>query len=213
MAKAIRREARGAQVPGGPQARPERQVFARFRPEDALLIVDVQRDFCSGGRLAIGGAEEIIPRINGLIGDAMAAGATVFASRDWHPANHMSFVTQGGPWPSHCVAGSKGAEFHPDLRLPLAAPVVSKGTDRDRDEFSVFERAGLIERLRQRGTRRVVICGLALDVCVRASALDAARAGFETHVALDATRPITKAGGEAAVDEMMKAGVILDRTE
>jgi nicotinamidase/pyrazinamidase len=88
--------------------------------------------------------------------------------------------------------------------------MVSKGTGHDKDEYSAFEGTALLERLRRQGTRRIVICGLALDFCVRASALDAARAGFETHVALDATRPVTKAAGEAAVAEMAKTGVILD---
>ena len=184
----------------------------RFRADDALLVLDVQQDFCRGGALAIAGADEIIPTINRLIGEAAAAGATVVASRDWHPPSHSSFKARGGPWPRHCVAGSRGAEFHQDLRLPLGAPVLSKGTDCDEDQYSVFDRRGLIERLRLQGTRRVVICGLALDVCVRASALDAARAGFETHVVLEATRPVTKAAGEAAVAEMTKAGVIVDQT-
>jgi len=172
--------------------------------------VDIQRDFCAGGSLAIAGADEIIPTINRLIGDAAAGGAAVVACRDWHTEDHVSFAARGGPWPPHCVAGRNGGEFHPELRLPLGTPVVSKGTDRDKDEYSAFEATGLIERLRRQGTRRIVICGLALDFCVRASALDAARAGFETHVALEATRPVTTAAGEAAVAEMAKAGVILD---
>jgi nicotinamidase/pyrazinamidase len=182
----------------------------RFRPDDALLVVDIQRDFCSGGGLAIAGADEIIPTINRLIGDATTAGAAVVACRDWHSEDHVSFTARGGPWPPHCVAGTPGAELHPKLRLPLETPLFSKGTDHDKDEYSAFERTGLLERLRRRGTRRIVICGLALDFCVRASALDAARAGFETHVVLGATRPVTQAAGEAAVAEMVEAGVILD---
>jgi nicotinamidase/pyrazinamidase len=182
----------------------------RFRRDDALLVVDIQRDFCSGGSLAIAGADEIIPTINRLVGEATAAGATIVAGRDWHPANHVSFEARGGPWPPHCVAGTKGAELHPDLHLPLGTPLVSKGMDRDKDPYSAFEETGLIEQLRREGMRRIVICGLALDFCVRASALNAAQAGFEAHVALDATRPVTQAAGEAAVAEMAKAGVILD---
>ncbi|HXY57533.1 MAG TPA: nicotinamidase [Methylocystis sp.] len=182
----------------------------RFRQDDALIVVDVQRDFCPGGALAIAGADEIIPTINRLIGEATAAGAMIVASRDWHPTGHASFRAQGGPWPEHCVAGSVGAEFHKYLRLPPETLVLSKGADRDRDQYSAFDRTDLIEALRLRGTRRVVVCGLALDVCVRASALDAAQAGFETHVALEATRPITMAAGEAAKTEMTEAGVSVD---
>jgi len=182
----------------------------RLRPDDALLVVDIQRDFCFGGSLAIAGADEVIPAINRLIDEATAAGATVVACRDWHPINHVSFTARGGPWPPHCVAGTEGAELHPDLRLPSGTPVVSKGLDPERDEYSAFEATGLIERLRRQGIRRIAICGLALDFCVRASALQASRAGFETHVALAATRPVSKEAGEAAVAEMAKAGVILD---
>ena len=182
----------------------------RFRPDDALLVVDIQRDFCAGGSLAIARADEIVPAINRLIGDAIPAGATVVACRDWHPENHVSFTARGGAWPPHCVAGTKGAEFHSDLRLPLGTPVISKGVDPDRDEYSAFERTGLLERLRRKGTRRILLCGLALDFCVRASALDAARAGLETHVALEATRPVTQADGEAAIREMRRAGVVVE---
>jgi len=185
----------------------------RFRPDDALLVVDIQRDFCSGGSLSIARADEIIPMINRLIAEATAAGAAVVACRDWHPENHVSFAARGGPWPPHCVAGTKGAELHPDLSLPLGTPTVSKGTDPDRDEYSAFEATGLIERLRRQKTRRIVICGLALDFCVRASALQAARAGFETHVLLAATRPVTEAGGEAAVSEMNRAGIVVEPGE
>ena len=123
----------------------------RFHPDDALLVVDVQRDFCPGGVLAIAGADEIIPTINRLIDEATAAGAKVVASRDWHPANHSSFKAQGGRWPRHCMAGSRGAEFHHDLRLPLGASVVSKGTDCNEDQYSAFDGTGLVERLRSPG--------------------------------------------------------------
>ena len=185
----------------------------RFRRDDALLVVDIQRDFCSGGSLAIAGADEIIPTIDRLIGEATAAGATIVAGRDWHPANHVSFEARGGPWPPHCVAGTIGAELHPDLHLPLGTPLVSKGMDRDKDPYSAFEETGLIEQLRREGTRRIVICGLALDFCVRASGLQAVQAGFETHVLLAATRPVTQAAGEAAIREMVRAGIVVEKDD
>lgn len=183
----------------------------RFGQGDALIVIDLQRDFCPDGALAVAGADEIAPRINRLINEANAAGAIVIASRDWHPKEHVSFTARGGPWPEHCVAGSLGAQFHEQLRLPKDAIIVSKGADLEMDQYSAFDGTGLVELLRDRGTQRVFLCGLALDVCVRASALQAAQAGFETHVLLAATRPLTPAEGEAATREMALAGIVIER--
>ncbi len=182
----------------------------RFGQDDALIIVDLQRDFCAGGALAIAGADGIPPKINRLINEATAAGATVIASRDWHPEGHVSFAARGRPWPEHCVSGSEGAQFHEQLRLPENALIVSKGSDIDKEQYSAFDGTGLAELLHSRGTRRVFLCGLALEVCVRASALQAARAGFDTHVLLAATRPLMQAGGEAAIREMTLAGIVVE---
>ncbi|ARN80539.1 isochorismatase family protein [Methylocystis bryophila] len=181
-----------------------------FGQDDALIVLDLQRDFCAGGALAIAGADKIAPKINQLIDEATAAGAMVVASRDWHPKGHVSFAARGGPWPEHCVAGSEGAKFHAQLCLPDNALIVTKGADLDKDQYSVFDETGLVEQLHGRGTRRVFLCGLALDVCVRASALQAVQAGFETHVMLSATRPITQAGGEATIREMTNAGIVVE---
>ena len=148
----------------------------RLRASDALLIVHVQRDFCSGGALSITGADEIIPTINDLIKQAIEAKALVIASRDWHPPDHSSFNAFGGIWPAHCVQGSDGAKFHAALRLPGDALIVTTGQTVDKDQYSAFDATGLANELRRRGVKRVLICGLTQDVCVRATALDAVEA-------------------------------------
>jgi nicotinamidase/pyrazinamidase len=181
-----------------------------FRRDDALIVVDVQRDFCLGGALPIAGCEGIVPVINRLIEDATRGGAFVVASRDWHPKGHVSFRARTGTWPEHCVQGSAGAKFQENVRLPRDAFIVSKGVDLDRDQYSAFDGTGLTDELLRRGIRRVVLCGLALDVCVRASALDAVRAGFKTHVLLKATRPTMEANERNAIRDMMKAGVVVE---
>jgi nicotinamidase/pyrazinamidase len=177
------------------------------RVGDALLVVDVQKDSCAGGALPIAGSEEIIPRVNSLIEEAERAGAPVFVSRDWHPRDHLSFAEQGGPWPRHCVQGCAGADFHPALRLPPTAVIVTKGDRPDSDQYSAFDRTGLAEDLRRRGVHRVRLCGLALDVCVRATALACLSAGFSTVLVTTATRPVTAEGGSAALSDLLRAGV------
>ncbi len=182
----------------------------RLLAGDALVIVDLQRDFCSGGALPIADADKIVPVISDLIEEATEAKALVVASRDWHPPDHSSFLGYGGSWPTHCVHGSDGAKFHPALRFPSDALIVSKGQTVDRDQYSAFDTTGLANELRCRGVKRVLICGLAQDVCVRATALDAVEAGFETHVRLSATRPIAPTRGKEAVAEMVRAGVLVE---
>jgi nicotinamidase/pyrazinamidase len=177
---------------------------------DALLIVDVQNDFCPGGALPIAEGDAVVPVLNAWAAAAAAKGVPVYASRDWHPSTHPSFAPQGGPWPVHCVQDTWGAAFHPRLDLPGAAIVVSKGTRFDKDQYSAFEDTGLAEELRKRGIRRVWIGGLAEDVCVKATAVDAARAGFEAHVIPAATRPVTAEGAAEAREEMQSAGVHLE---
>lgn len=181
-----------------------------LRANDALLIVDLQRDFCAGGRLAVAGGDDIVPLVNALVDEAEAVGAQIVASRDWHPPDHSSFSAFGGPWPEHCVQGTEGAKFHPRLRLPARALLVSKAERAEREQYSDFDGTGLGEALRRRGVERVFVVGLAEDYCVRATAIDAAREGFETHVPRAATRPITPAGGERARAEMREAGVLIE---
>jgi nicotinamidase/pyrazinamidase len=181
---------------------------------DALLIVDVQNDFCPGGTLAVNEGNEVVPVLNKWIEDAGAAGVPVYASRDWHPANHISFKQRGGPWPPHCIQNTFGAAFHPDLKLPPDVEVVSKAETPDVDSYSAFGGTDLADRLREASIKRVWIGGLAQDYCVRASALDAIKEGFEVHLIVDATRAVnvTPDDGRRAIEEVKRAGGILEGT-
>ena len=185
----------------------------RLTSGDALIVLDVQRDFCAGGALEVSEADKIVSVVNELIEEAVAAGVPIVASRDWHPTGHASFRDCGGPWPAHCVQDSAGAQFHPDLRLPERAIIVSKGESLERDQLSALNGTGLAERLRRLGVRRVLIVGLALDVCVLETALDAVSEGFETHVRLSGARAITPEGGRDAVEKMRKAGVFVEDSQ
>jgi nicotinamidase/pyrazinamidase len=171
---------------------------------DALLIVDPQVDFCPGGTLAVPGGDGIFPAVNRA---ARMLPLTV-ASRDWHPADHVSFRARGGPWPAHCVAGTPGAEFHRDLETDRITHVFSKGADPDAEAYSAFDGTGLAEWLRDHQVGRLYVAGLATDYCVRASVLDARREGFDVVVLADAIGAVdvTAGDGERALDEMRQAG-------
>src|SRR5437868_3700655 len=125
-----------------------------FKPGDALLVVDVQNDFCPGGALAVPDGDEVVPILNRWIADAVAARVPVFASRDWHPENHISFKARGGPWPPHCIQNTPGAQFHPDLQLPRDIRIISKAETADVDAYSAFEGTDLSKRLREAGIQR-----------------------------------------------------------
>lgn len=177
-------------------------------PDDALLVVDVQNDFCAGGSLAVPDADAIVPVINGLVPRFEHRAF----SRDWHPEDHCSFSDNpefvDGSWPAHCVRDTPGAAFHPGLDVPEEALVVDKATDAGREAYSGFEGASLAGELRSRGVTRVFVCGLATDYCVKATVLDAVRNGFETVLVADACRGVDIPAGAAAaaVDEMKAAG-------
>jgi nicotinamidase/pyrazinamidase len=181
---------------------------------DALIVVDVQNDFCPGGSLAVPLGNEVVPVLNEYIQRALATGMPIFASRDWHPAATKHFAAQGGPWPPHCVQGTWGAEFNPYLELPGAAQVVSKGASTEDDGYSAFEARlpddgrTLREALRALGVTRVHVGGLATDYCVKATVLDALNDGLETHVLTDASRPVDvqPGDGERALRLMLDAG-------
>lgn len=177
-----------------------------FQAGDALLVVDVQRDFCADGALAVPGGDDVVPVLNRWLEAAEAAGAPVLLSRDWHPKGHPSFESRGGAWPEHCLQDGPGAAFHPGLVVPDGARIVSKGVRFDEDQLSAFDRTGLEVELQRLGVRRLWIGGLACEVCVLATVLDAARHGFEVHVIADGTRAIDPAAGERAFDRMRAAG-------
>ncbi len=176
---------------------------------DALLVVDVQNDFCPGGALPVEEGDQVVGILNEWIQAAVRGGVPVYFSRDWHPREHPSFRHRGGEWPVHCLQDSEGARFHPDLSVPGDAIIVTKGTRFDQDQYSAFDQTGLAEELQRRKVRRVVIGGLAEDVCVRASALEARKAGLEVALIREACRPVAPAGGAEAIDEMRGAGVAI----
>ena len=177
-----------------------------IQPEDALLVVDVQNDFCPGGRLPVPDGDAVVPVINHWIAAARDAGARIVASRDWHPRGHVSFEPEGGPWPEHCVQDTPGAAFHRELALPDDVIKVSKGVRLDKDQYSAFDDTGLGAYLRARGVTRLWVMGLALDVCVRATVLSATAEGFTVHLVEAGTRAIDKGGGRSTLDELQQSG-------
>lgn len=178
--------------------------------QDAVIAVDVQNDFCPGGALAIEGGDAVVPVLNHWLLQVARQGGLAIASRDWHPVAHCSFEAQGGPWPEHCLQDTKGAAFHPDLQLPPNSVRVSKGTAFDRDAYSAFDGTGLQSLLESREIKRVWVGGLACDVCVKATVLDACKFGFETHLVVDATRAVNPQQWGAVIDEMREAGAIIE---
>lgn len=196
--------------------------------DTCLIVIDTQIDFCPGGALAVDGGHEIVPRINGLISDF----DHVILTQDWHPANHSSFASQHeggepfsfvemayGPqtlWPDHCMQGTRGAEFHPDLAWTKAELVIRKGFRPSIDSYSAFFEndhttpTGLNGYLKERGIESVTLCGLATDFCVAYSALDAVQCGFGATVDLSACRAIDLNGSlELMLNKMRDAGVTL----
>jgi nicotinamidase/pyrazinamidase len=170
----------------------------------ALLIVDFQNDFTPGGALAVRGGDEIAEPVQ-VLADAVDFAV---ATRDWHPPDHSSFVTQGGPWPVHCVQGTHGAELHPAMNDVRLEAIVDVGSAREDQGYSGFEKSDLARILRERGAGEVYVCGLATDYCVRASAIDACREGFDVTVVEDAIRGVEVNAGdsERALDDMRAAG-------
>ncbi|HET7031411.1 MAG TPA: isochorismatase family protein [Candidatus Limnocylindrales bacterium] len=190
----------------------------RYDPTTALIVVDLQNDFADpAGSLAVAGAAEIVPRINAAISAATGAGATVVFTQDWHPESTPHFAKDGGIWPVHCIADSWGAQLHPDVAAAAEAPRIRKGTNGE-DGYSGFSmrdpgtgetrRTALDGVLRERGIERVVVCGLATDYCVNATALDAIELGYETFYLEDAVAAVNlqPGDGERATDAMEDAG-------
>ena len=174
----------------------------KISSKDALIIVDVQRDFCSGGALPVPDGDKVVPVLNEYIQRFREAGAYIYATRDWHPPNHKSFKEYGGLWPPHCVQGTRGASFHPDLRLPEDVVVVSKATEPEKEAYSGFEGTSLKEDLRRRGVNRVFVGGLATDYCVKSTVIDALKYGFETYLLMDAIQGVDVKPGDIIISKV-----------
>ena len=187
---------------------------------DALVVVDVQNDFCPGGSLAVPDGDSVVPVLNRYAERFDAQGAAVFASRDWHPPRTKHFAAYGGIWPPHCVQGTAGAAPHPALVLPARTQVMSKGMDPDEDAYSCFqaraEQGGdFASLLAAREIQRLFVGGLATDYCVKATALDALRAGLTVVVLQDAVRAVdvTPGDGARALAELAAAGAASARLD
>lgn len=178
----------------------------------ALLIVDVQNDFCPGGALPVPGGDQVVPALNRYLANA-AGRMPIYASRDWHPATTTHFKPYGGEWPIHCVQGTAGARFHPDLQLPVSTTVITKGEASDKPGYSAFEGhtadgKTFLADLQDRHINHLYVGGLATDYCVSGSVLDALRAGLRVTVLEDAIAGVEVQPGdsERAIAEMREAG-------
>lgn len=173
----------------------------------ALIVVDVQNDFCPGGALAVAQGDQVVAPLNKLIEEFLERGEPVFKSRDWHPEKTAHFTAYGGTWPVHCVQNTPGAEFHPQLIDDLHIRVISKGLG-DEDTYSAFDSTDLALQLRRLGIEEVWVGGLATDYCVKHTVLDGLKEGFRVKALEDAMRPVElKSGdGERAIVEMRNAG-------
>jgi len=187
-------------------------------PKDALIIVDVQNDFCPGGSLAVQNGDKVVPVLNRYIENFLNAGLPIFATRDWHPAKTSHFKLYGGIWPVHCVQGTHGAEFHPALKLTNETIIVSAGMGSDEDGYSGFlgrDNTGtsLATLLHERGVDRLFVGGLATDYCVKHTVLDGIRQGFQVVLIGHAVRGVNlnPEDSERAVQEMSTAGAIVVR--
>ena len=181
--------------------------------KSALVIVDIENDFMPGGALGVTGGDRVVPVLNRYAERFVGADLPVYASRDWHPAVTKHFKEYGGIWPPHCVQGTKGAEFHPDLRLPDGTSVVSKGMDPEKDSYSAFDAlepdgTPLADALRRKGIEHLYVGGLATDYCVRWTVLEALQQGFMATFLADASLGVNLQphDSEKAIEEMIAAG-------
>ena len=174
----------------------------------ALIVVDVQNDFCPGGSLAVANGDEVVAPLNELVKEFLNHGEPVFKTRDWHPERTKHFAAYGGTWPVHCVQGTPGAEFHAGLIDDPRITIISKGTTESADGYSGFDGTNLAWLLREKGIAEVWVGGLATDYCVKHTVLDALREGFEVKALADAMRPVNlkSTDGASAIEEMKASG-------
>ncbi len=186
-------------------------MVVRITEKDALIVVDVQEDFMPWGALPVPGADSIVPAINEYLELFKRAGAAVFATRDWHPENHISFEENGGLWPRHCVQWSKGSKFVQGLKLTSEVFVINKGDRPELEAYSGFQGTVLNEILRERGVRRVFVCGVATEYCVFNTALGALNLGYFTFVLEDAIKGVSEEGSKRALDKLLERGAVLTK--
>jgi len=180
----------------------------------ALIVVDVQNDFCPGGALAVAHGDEVVEPLNKLIDEFLERGDPVYKSRDWHPPTTKHFKKYGGTWVEHCVQNTEGAEFHPELRDDPRIHVVSKGLG-DTDCYSAFDETDLGAQLHEQGVKEVLVGGLATDYCVKSTVIDAIKNGFKVKALKDAMRGVELQPGdsERAIEEMRAAGAEIVSTK
>jgi nicotinamidase/pyrazinamidase len=178
---------------------------------DALLVIDVQRDFLPGGSLAVPAGDQIIAPLNAYISAFAARELPIFLSRDWHPPNHCSFRSERGKWPAHCIQGSVGAQWAPGLNVLAQAHVISKATERCGDAYSAFAGTALLPLLRDLAVKRLFVGGLATDYCVHATVIDARTHGYEVVLLADAIRGVNAEPGDVtgAIKDMLQQGASL----
>lgn len=181
----------------------------KLTKKDALIVVDMQEDFMPGGVLPVPDADKIVPVINRYIQKFEDIQLPVFFTRDWHPVNHISFKGHGGVWPPHCIKDTKGAQFHPDLKIPADNKfIISKGTSLEFDAYSGFQATTLESLLRERGVKRVFICGVATDFCVKNTAIGAVNLGFQVFVLEDAIKGVFVDKTQQAVNQLLEEGAV-----
>lgn len=176
----------------------------------ALIAVDIQNDFCPGGALPVPDGDAVVYSMNLYITKFSKMGLPVYFTRDWHPQNHISFKTNGGIWPEHCVQETYGAELHKKLLIPSRAVIISKGISPDNEGYSGFQGTDLDKRLKAKNIRQLFIGGLATDYCVKSTVLDALHAGFDVVFLSDASKGVDVDTGdsEQAIDEMLREGAV-----
>ncbi len=182
--------------------------MVRITPHDALIVVDMQNDFMPWGRLPVPGADGIIDKVNHYCKLFSSKGNPVFATRDWHPENHVSFDINGGRWPVHCVQWSRGADFANGLELPPDTFIVNKGDRPELEAYSGFQGTLLDSLLKERGIRRIFVCGVAAEFCVKNTCIGAINLGYTVFVLTDAVKGLSRESEEEAVEELLLAGAV-----
>ena len=190
---------------------------ASLQPDSksVLILVHLQNDFCPGGALGVSEGDQIIPLVNQYIGLFRSQGLPIIATRDWHPSNHCSFKEQGGVWPVHCVQGSWGAQFHADLHIPNGSLIISGATHPQKEAYSSFDGTSLNDHLEDMRAKTLFITGLATDYCVKHTALDARKLGYNVLVLEDAIRGVNLKPDDSAnaLQDMLAAGALKTKAQ